>query len=97
MYFGLTNSPATFCRAMQKMLRNWLNKYPDETGNYINDMIVATKDNLLRHQQIVNELLDIFQQNSYFLRPAKCEFEVNKIECLGLVVDGDALDRKSVV
>ena len=49
------------------MLRNWLNKYPDETGNYIDDMIVATKSNLSRHQQIVGELLDIFQQNSYFL------------------------------
>ena len=91
MYFGLTNSPATFCRAMQKMLRNWLNKYPDETGNYIDDMIVATKGNLPRHQQIVGELLGIFQQNSYFLRPAKCEFEVTKIECLRLVVDGDTL------
>ena len=91
MYFGLTNSLATFCRAMQKMLRNWLNNYPDETGNYIDDMIVATKGNLPRHQQIVGELLDIFQQNSYFLRPTKCEFEVSKIECLGLVVDGDAL------
>ena len=67
MYFGLTNSPATFCRAMQKMLRNWLNKYPDETGNYIDDMVVATKGNLPRHQQIVGKLLDIFQQNSYFL------------------------------
>ena len=27
MYFGLTNSPATFCRAMQKMLRHWLNTW----------------------------------------------------------------------
>ena len=35
MYFGLTNSSATFCHAMQKMLCNWLYKYPDETGNYI--------------------------------------------------------------
>ena len=67
MYFGLTNSPATFCRAMQKMLRNWLNKYPDETGNYIDDMVVATKGDLSRHRQIVSELLEIFQQNSYFL------------------------------
>ena len=91
MYFRLTNSPATFCRAMQKMLHNWLNKYPDETGNYIDDMVVATKGDLPQHQQIVGELLDIFQQNSYFLRPAKCEFEVNKIECLRLVVDGDTL------
>ena len=91
MYFSLTNSPATFCRAMQKMLRNWLNKYPDETGNYIDDMVVVTKGDLPQHQQIVGELLDIFQQNSYFLRPTKCEFEVPKIECLGLVVDRDML------
>ena len=91
MYFGLTNSPATFCRAMQKMLRHWLNKYPDETGNYIDDMVVATKGDCQRHQQIVGELLQIFQENSYFLRPAKCEFEVSKIECLGLVVDGTTL------
>ena len=91
MYFSLTNSLATFCRAMQKMLRNWLNKYPDETGNYIDDMVVATKDNLPRHQKIVGELLHIFQQHSYFLQPTKCEFEVAKIECLSLVVDGNTL------
>ena len=91
MYFGLTNSPATFCCAMQKMLRNWLNKYPDETGNYIDNMVVATKGDVSRHQQIVGELLNIFQHNSYFLWPTKCEFEVPKIECLGLVVDRDTL------
>ena len=39
----------------------------------------------------MGELLNIFQQNSYFLRPAKCEFKVTKIECLGLVVNGDTL------
>ena len=98
MYFGLTNSPATFCHAMQKMLQSWLNKYPEETGNYIDNMVVATKGNLPWHQQIVGELLDIFQQNSYFLRPAKCKFEVSKIECLGLVVDRNTLsvDPKKV-
>ena len=91
MYFGLTNSPTTFCQAMQKMLCNWLNKYPDETGNYIDNMVVTTKGDLPQHQQIVGELLDMFQQNSYFLQPTKCEFEVPKIECLGLVVDGNTL------
>ena len=91
MYFGLTNSPATFCCTMQKMLRNWLNKYPDETSNYIDDMVVATNGDVPQHQQIVGKLLNIFQQNSYFLWPTKCEFEVPKIECLSLVIDGDTL------
>ena len=76
---------------MQKMLQHWLNKYPNETGNYIDDMAVATNGNHQCHQQIVGELLQIFQENSYFLRLAKCEFEVPKIECLGLVVDGTTL------
>ena len=76
---------------MQKMLHNWLNKYPEETGIYIDDMVVAIKGNPQRHQQIVGELLNIFQQNSYFLWPTKCKFEVPKIECLGLVMDGTTL------
>ena len=76
---------------MQEMLRHWLNKYPDETGNYIDDMVVATKGDRQCHQQIVGELLNIFQENSYFLRPAKCEFEVSKIECLGLIINSTTL------
>ena len=51
-------------------------------------MVVATKGDHQHHQQIVRELLQIFQENSYFLQPAKCKFEVSKIECLGLVVNG---------
>ena len=45
MYFGLTNSPATFCRAMQKMLCIILNKYPEEVFLYIDDLLVTTKGN----------------------------------------------------
>ena len=73
------------------MLQHWLNKYPDETGNYIDNMIVATKGDHQCHQQIVSELLNIFQENSYFLHPTKCEFKVSKIKCLGLIVDGTTL------
>ena len=91
MYFRLTNSPTTFCRAMQKMLQHWLNKYPNEMENYIDDMVAATKGDRQYHQQIVGELLQIFQESSYFLQLAKCEFEVSKIECLGLIVDGTTL------
>ena len=52
---------------MQKMLQHWLNKYPDKTRNYIDDMVVATKGDRQHHQQIVGELLQIFQDSSYFL------------------------------
>ena len=91
MYFGLTNSPATFCRAVKKMLRPLINKYPGELFDYIDDILIATKDNLPRHQQIVDEVFTLFTKESYFLRPAKCEFEKKRIEYLGLIVDGDTL------
>ena len=57
----------------------------------MDDMIVATNGTRQHHLHIVEELLHIFQENSYFLRPAKCEFEVSKVECLGLIVDGTTL------
>ena len=91
MYFGLTNSPATFCRAMKKMLRPLINKYPGELFDYIDDILIATTGNPSHHQRIVNDVLTLFAKESYFLRPAKCEFEQTRIEYLGLIVDGDTL------
>ena len=67
MYFGLTNSPATFCRAMKKMLRPLLLKYHNNLFDYIDDMLIATQNNLELHQQITNEVLDLFARESYFL------------------------------
>ena len=91
MYFGLTNSPATFCRAMKKMLRPLLLKYHNNLFDYIDDVLIATRNNLELHQQITDDVLDLFARESYFLRPSKCEFEKTRIEYLGLVVDGDKL------
>lgn len=46
MYFGLTNSPATFCQAMRKMLCNLQLKYPNELFDFVEDVLVATKGNV---------------------------------------------------
>ena len=91
MYFGLTNSPATFCRAMKKMLRPLLLKYHNNLFDYIDDMLIATQNNLELHQQITDEVLDLFTQESYFLQPSKCKFEKTRIEYLRLIVDGEKL------
>ena len=91
MYFGLTNSPATFCRAMKKILRPLLIKYHHHFFDYIDDLLIATQNDLKLHRQITDEVLELLAQESYFLRPAKCEFEKTRIEYLGLVVDGETL------
>ena len=91
MFFGLTNSPATFCRTMARMFRNLCNKYPTELFIYMDDILIATKHDLTRHREIVNVVLDTLSQESYFLRPAKCAFEQKRIEYLGVIVDGNTL------
>ena len=98
MYFGLTNSPATFCQAMRKMLRPLHLKYPDNVFDFIDDVLIATKGDTPTHRQIVNELLALFTKESYFLRPAKCKFKQICVTYLSLVVDGETLriDPKKV-
>ena len=54
-------------------------------------MLIATRNNLELHQQITDEVLDLFARESYFLRPSKCEFKQTCIEYLGLIVDGEKL------
>jgi hypothetical protein len=46
MLFGLTNSPPTFCRAMEQMLCYLMCKYPTELFIYIDDILVATTGDL---------------------------------------------------
>src|ERR1700689_301414 len=89
MFFGLTNSPATFSRAMNRMFRHLIDKYPQELFVYMDDILIATGDDLSRHRQIVHDVLDLLEEESYFLKPSKCEFEKTEIEYLGIIVNGD--------
>ncbi len=47
MFFGLTNSPATFSHAMNHMFRRLTNKYPTELFVYMDDILIATGGDLL--------------------------------------------------
>src|SRR6267154_3393617 len=91
MNFGLRNAPATFVRAMIKIFRTLQNRYPSELLVYMDDILIATKDDLDRHSQIVREVLAVMEQESYFLRLAKCEFEKRRTKYLGLILDHDTI------
>ena len=91
MFFGMCNSPATFCRAMARMFRPLTNKYPTELFVYVDDILIATTNNTPRHREIANEVLDLLAIESYFLRPAKCTFEQARVEYLGVIVEDDKL------
>jgi hypothetical protein len=46
MLFGLTNSPPTFCWAMERMLRYLMHKYPTELFVYMDDILIATPSDI---------------------------------------------------
>jgi RNase H-like domain found in reverse transcriptase/Reverse transcriptase (RNA-dependent DNA polymerase) len=86
MFFGLTKSPATFQRTMDCVFQKLRNKYPGMVFVYMDDILVATTKDKILHRQIVHEVLDLLEKESFFLKPSKCKFEQESIDYLGIVV-----------
>ncbi len=91
MFFGLTNSPATFQRTMNRMFREMKMCYPTELFIYMDNILIATSDNTSRHRQIVHKVLDKLKEELYFLRLTKCEFEKDKVDYLGVVISRERI------
>ncbi len=67
MFFRLTNSPTTFQCTMNRMFREMKMHYPTKLFVYMDDILIATDDDLNCHQQIVHKVLDKLEEESYFL------------------------------
>jgi hypothetical protein len=91
MNFGLCNAPATFICAMMRVFRTLQNQYPEEVLIYMDDILIATKNDTTHHRQIVRDVLQTMQDKSFFLKAAKCEFKKQWVEYLGLILDGDMI------
>jgi len=83
MYFGLTNSPATFQTMMNDLFRDMVNQ--ENTATFINDIIVAT-DTEEGHDKIVEEVLKRLEENDLFVKLEKSRWKVRKVEFLGVVI-----------
>ena len=64
-----------------------MNCYPGEVFVYMDDVLVATGDDLERHRKVVQEILQMFWEESFFLRLSKCKFEQSSIDYLGIRVE----------
>ena len=64
----------------------------------MDDVLIATEEDLPRHRKIVHAFLEICKNESYFLKASKCVFEQSKITYLGIVIDGSQIkiDPKKV-
>jgi len=83
MYFGLTNSPATFQAMINNLFRDLINK--GDTATFIDNILVAT-DTEKSHDELVEEVLKRLEENDLFVKPEKCKWKVREVEFLGVVI-----------
>jgi len=70
MYFGLTNSPATFQTMMNDLFQDLINQR--DTTTFIEDILVAT-DTEEEHDKLVEEVLKRLKENDLLVKPEKCK------------------------
>ena len=83
MYFGLTNSSATFQTMMNDLFCDLINQ--GDIATFINNILVAT-DTEEGHDELVEEMLKRLKENDLFVKPEKCKWKVREVEFLGVVI-----------
>ena len=85
MFFGLTNSPATFQTMMNmifapEIAKGWLIIYMD-------DILIATWDKPKFHKECVHHVLEKLCLHDLYPKPEKCAFEQWQMEFLGVILE----------
>jgi len=95
MFFGLTNSPATFQAMMNDLLRDLV--VEEKVAVFIDDVIVATEIEE-GHNEIVEEVLKRLEENDLFVKPEKCVWKVREVGFLGVIIEEDRvkMEKKKV-
>jgi hypothetical protein len=83
MFFGLTNSPATFQTMMDEIFHIKINN--GQVIVYIDDVLIFSKT-LCEHHAQVCHVMQIFRENKLYLNLNKCAFDERETEYLGVIV-----------
>ena len=91
MFFGMTNSPATFQAMMNEILRDLINE--GKVAAFVNDVLVGTETEE-RHDEIVEEILRRLEENDLYVKPEKCVWKARKIGFLGIIIRPNGIEIK---
>jgi hypothetical protein len=83
MFFGLTNSPATFQTMMNELFHDLI--VEGKVKVYMDDILIATAT-VDENRHVTVQVLQILQDANLYLKLEKCEFEKSEIEYLGLII-----------
>ena len=84
MFFGLTNSPATFQTMMNEIFQEELRE--GWVSIYMDDILIHMDSNRPRHRKCVHQILDKLKKHDLYLKPEKCLFKQEEMEFLGVVL-----------
>jgi len=83
MFFGMTNSPATFQAMMNEILRDMINE--GKVAAFVDGVLVGTEIEE-GHDEVVEEVLRQLEKNDLYVKPEKCMWRVQKVPFLGVVM-----------
>jgi len=91
MFFGITNSPATFQAIMNEILRDMINK--GKVAAFVDDVLIGTETEE-GHDEIVEEVLKWLEKNDLYVKPEKCVWKVRKIGFLGVIIGPNRIEME---
>jgi len=95
MFFGLTNSPATFQAMMNELLRNLINT--GKVAVFI-DAVIIGMEMEEGHDEIVAEVIRRLEENDLYVKPEKCKWIVREVGFLWVVIgpEGIKIEKEKV-
>ena len=93
IFFGLTNSPATFQAIMNKLLRDLINI--GKVGSFIDDIMVGTETEE-GHDELVEKILKRLEENNLYVKLEKCKWKVREVDFLEVVLGPDGIKIEEV-
>jgi hypothetical protein len=89
MFFGLTNSPATFQMMMNSIFQmevaeGWLSVYMDDIAIHTKPHLGETeKQHEAQHQSLIHQILDKLEENDLYLKPENVTSSKEKLTTWG--------------
>ena len=93
MFFGLTNSPATFQTMMNDLFKDVIDQ--GCVIIYMDDILIFT-ETLEEHRRMVKKVLEVLASNKLYLKAEKCSFEQTQVEYLGLLISAGKMEMDPV-
>ena len=88
MFFGLTNSPATFQTMMNELFRDLINT--GKVVTFIDDVIIGMESEE-GHDELVVEVIKRLEENNLYMKPEKYKWKVREVGFLGVVIGADGI------